>query len=74
MCVKNFVNLKPAKSGFHQSGFHQRCIRDTILKFIINIFKIFIIVPADIYLLKISNRNTRARCEVCSKLTIKTPK
>ena len=30
--------------------------------------------PAGIYLLKVSNRNTRARCEICSKLTIKTPK
>ena len=29
-------------------------------------------VPAKIYLLKVNNRNTRARCEVCSKLTIKT--
>ena len=26
-----------------------------------------------IYLLKVNNRNTRARCEICSKLTIKTP-
>ena len=29
--------------------------------------------PAGIYLLKANNRNTRARCEICSKLTIKTP-
>ena len=29
--------------------------------------------PADIYLLKVKNRNTRTRCEICSKLTIKTP-
>ena len=29
--------------------------------------------PAGIYLLKVNNRNTRARCEICSKLTIKTP-
>ena len=29
--------------------------------------------PASIYLLKGNNRNTRARCEICSKLTIKTP-
>ena len=28
--------------------------------------------PAGIYLLKVNNRNT-TRCEVCSKLTIKTP-
>ena len=29
--------------------------------------------PAGIYLVKINNRNTRTRCEICSKLTIKTP-
>ena len=27
-----------------------------------------------IYLLKVNNRNTRIRCEICSKLTIKIPK
>ena len=26
-----------------------------------------------IYLLKVNNGNTRTRCEICSKLTIKTP-
>ena len=26
-----------------------------------------------IYLLKVGNRNTRTRCEICSKLKIKTP-
>ena len=29
--------------------------------------------PANIYLLKLNNRNTRKRCEICSELTIKTP-
>ena len=29
--------------------------------------------PADIYWLKVNSRNTRARCELCLKLTIKTP-
>ena len=29
--------------------------------------------PAGIYLLKINNRNTRARCEISSKLTLKIP-
>ena len=29
--------------------------------------------PADIYLLKVNNRNGRTRCKTCSKLTIKTP-
>ena len=30
--------------------------------------------PDCIFLLKVNNRNTRARCEICSKWTIKTPK
>ena len=31
------------------------------------------ISPAGIYLLKVNERNTITRCEICSKLTIKTP-
>ena len=34
-------------------------------------FRLF--YPANIYLFKVNNRNTRKRCETCSKLTIKTP-
>ena len=29
--------------------------------------------PIAIYLLKVKNRFTRTRCEICSKLTINTP-
>ena len=29
--------------------------------------------PVGIYLLKVNDRNTRTRCEICSKLIIKTP-
>ena len=29
--------------------------------------------PTGIYLLKVNNRNTRTRCEIWSKLTLKTP-
>ena len=29
-------------------------------------------LPVDIYMFKVNNRNTRTRCEICSKLTIKT--
>ena len=29
--------------------------------------------PANIYLIKVNNKNTRKRCEICSKFTIKTP-
>ena len=28
-------------------------------------------IPAAIYLLKVNNRSTRIRCEICSKITIK---
>ena len=35
---------------------------------------IYINIPADVYLFKVNNRNTRKRCEICSKLRIKTPK
>ena len=31
------------------------------------------IIPANIYLFKVGNRNIRERCEICSKLRIKTP-
>ena len=30
-------------------------------------------IPAGNYIFKVNNRNTRTRCEICSKLTIKTP-
>ena len=29
--------------------------------------------PAGNYMFKVNKRNTRTRCEICSKLTIKTP-
>ena len=31
-----------------------------------------ITIPASNYMFKVNNRNTRRRCEICSKLTIKT--
>ena len=31
-------------------------------------------IPVGIYLLKVNKRNTRTKCEICSKLTLKTPK
>ena len=31
-------------------------------------------IRANIYLLEFNNKNTRKRCEICSKVTIKTPK
>ena len=34
---------------------------------------IWIAYPANIYLFKVSTRNTRKRCEMCQNLTMKTP-
>ena len=42
--------------------------------YVFKIFKQCQGFPANIYLLKFNNKNTRKRCEICSKLTIKTPK
>ena len=32
-----------------------------------------VMFPAGNYMFKLNNRNTRTRCEICSKLTIKAP-
>ena len=29
--------------------------------------------PANVYLVKVNNRSTRKRCEICSELVLKTP-
>ena len=31
------------------------------------------LIPVGIYMFKVNNRNTRTKCRICSKLTIKTP-
>ena len=39
-----------------------------------NAFNLFITnIPANIYMFKVNNRNTRKRYEICLELTIKTP-
>ena len=47
---------------------------DFVCKWLPIQIKIFknMLYPANIYLLKVNNRNTRKRCEIYSKLTIKT--
>ena len=44
---------------------------NTPLSIFPNAFKIYE-TPADIYLFKVNNRNTRTRGEIFSKLTVKT--
>ena len=43
----------------------------TRFKHILHIF--FEPFPLGIYMFKVNNRNTRTRCEICSKLALKTP-
>ena len=47
--------------------------KNCIDNFLYHFHKIFICFPAGSYMLKVNNRKTRTRCEICSKLTIKTP-
>ena len=56
---------------------HRWGINKNLLLFLIfscRIFLLFLVkhYPANIFLFEVNNRNTRERCEVCSKLTIKT--
>ena len=62
------------------SEFHHEVILAPSFEAILNTFRIFIVLLttlnvylANIYLIKVSNGNTRTICKICSKLTIKTP-
>ena len=57
------------KRNYIYIGFH--CERTEMKLTFVLIF--WTTIPVDIYLLKVSNRKTRIRCEIYSKLTIKTP-
>ena len=46
---------------------------DCVWSFLISLVTINNIFTANIYLFRVKNRNTRKRCKMCSKLTIKTP-
>ena len=56
MLAASFTNLGGILSGF-------------VALFEFKDFMIFFIFPIGIYLFKVNNRNTRARCEIYSKLT-----
>ena len=64
-------------TGFFVFYFLKLCIQSKGPKNILSTFHTvkskWVSYPFSIYLLKVNNRNTRTRCEICSKLTIKTP-
>ena len=43
------------------------------LKIVTGTYRFFFMSPANIFLFKLNNRNTRKSCEICSKLTTKIP-
>ena len=44
-----------------------------LLLFSYFVIRTLVTCPAGDYIFKVNNRNTKTRCEICSKLTIKTP-
>ena len=72
--LKDWENIKN-KWIFFQAVIRCNSFSNNISsKFCVDIKKYeFSDIPAGIYLLKVNNRNTRIRCETCSKLTIKIP-
>ena len=78
------VNFRFIYTGFSlwMNGYRQKQLYSMLLtnysskKFTVIISQYFTTSSYDlagIYLLKVNNRNTRTRCEIYSKLTIKTP-
>ena len=65
------------KNVFESTGFHitrTLFIATQVYRVISTIRNnlVNVIISAGIYLFKVNSRNTRARCEICLKLTIKT--
>ena len=70
--AKEIKNLDPKKPVPQDIPVKLLKLNDDIFsQYLSHIFKEFI--PAGIYLLKVNNRNTRTRCEKCSKVKIKKP-
>ena len=70
--IDKFVkSIKRSFIWFHKLNFISSYLLD--LKFSNFQFSLIHITPTGIFLLNVNNRNTSTRCEICSKLTIKTP-
>ena len=67
MCYAEFLSNYPLENlKTNQCNDSQPEILDTI-------YVLSLQNPAGNYMFKVNNRNTRTRCEICSKFTIKTP-
>ena len=56
------VTYKNTISGYKKCKCKKRSVEFCVISY-----------PAGNCMFKVNNRNTRTRCEICSKLTIKTP-
>ena len=62
--IDEHVNYRCKKAGWKPNALAR------IVPFIEGFIESYLV---GIYLLKVNDRNTKTRCEICSKLTIKTP-
>ena len=62
------------KFPYQEIRWNYATLRSVIYDKLHSVYKGLSWFPVGIYLLKVNNRNTRTRSEICSKLTIKTPK
>ena len=65
-------SLRPIQSSKIRLNIYEIIRKLTILQIDQHWFNFLESFPVGIYLLKVNNRNTWTRCEICSKLTIKT--
>ena len=49
------------------------CVKKNVYQSVVTCIFVSRSFPAGNCMFKVNNRNTRTRCEICSKLTIKTP-
>ena len=56
----SFCYIQLLHASLIMKGYGAKCVFESI-------------IPAGIYMLKVNNRNTRSRCKIWSKLTIKIP-
>ena len=73
--IVNTSNIKTVQESKNPSSRHidHDCLINSVSSENQNKSYLISSFPAGIYLLKVNNRNTRTRCEICSKSTIMTP-
>ena len=67
--LSKWTNVNSQSPWNKQNEFSERCQ----IWFRASLKAIPFTIPAGNYMFKVNNRNTRTRCEICSKLTIKIP-